>query len=136
DVTGVEVTHEALLSHWPRLRAWLADDEHGRALRRHLAPAAREWLAADRPDTELYRGARLAAALDWSAGRWADLTSAEQEFLAAGRDASDRELRAEVDRADRAARGRRRLRPALAAAALLLLLPPPAPAPPAAPPPA
>ena len=59
--TGVEVTHEALLSHWPRLAGWLAEDEQGRALRRHLAPAAAEWDAAGRPDTELYRGARLAS---------------------------------------------------------------------------
>ena len=35
---GVEVTHEALLTYWPRLAGWLADDEPGRALRRHLAP--------------------------------------------------------------------------------------------------
>ena len=25
---GVEVTHEAVLTHWPRLTGWLAEDEH------------------------------------------------------------------------------------------------------------
>src|SRR5262245_51127373 len=34
---SVEVAHEALLWHWPRLARWLEDDEQGRALRRHLA---------------------------------------------------------------------------------------------------
>jgi DNA-binding SARP family transcriptional activator len=67
--TGVEVTHEALLTHWPRLAGWLAEDEQGRTLRRHLAPAAADWDATGRPDAELYRGARLASALDWAGDR-------------------------------------------------------------------
>src|SRR5262245_65310274 len=53
---GIEVTHEAVLTYWPRLAGWLADDERGRALRRHLAPAALGWERAGRPDSELYRG--------------------------------------------------------------------------------
>ena len=32
----VEVAHEALLREWPRLRAWLEEDAHGRRLHRHL----------------------------------------------------------------------------------------------------
>ncbi len=119
---GVEVTHEAVLTYWPRLAGWLADDEQGRALRRHLAPAALEWESAGRPDAELYRGARLASALDWAGERLADLTGVEREFLAASRDFSDRELQEEIARADHQARGRRRLRAALAAALTLLLV--------------
>ena len=38
----------------------------GRRLHHHLAVAAREWDAGGRDPGELYRGARLAAALDWS----------------------------------------------------------------------
>ena len=120
--TGIEVTHEALLTHWPRLAGWLAEDEQGRVLRRHLAPAAAEWNAAGRPDTELYRGARLASALDWAADRLAELTDVEQDFLAASRDYADRELAEETARADRQARARRRLLAALAAAVSLLLV--------------
>ena len=108
--TGVEVTHEALLTHWPRLAGWLAEDEQGRALRRHLAPAAAEWDVAGRPDTELYRGARLASALDWAGDRLAELTDVERDFLAASRDYADRQLAEETARADRQARARRRLR--------------------------
>jgi WD40 repeat protein/DNA-binding SARP family transcriptional activator len=120
--TGVEVTHEALLTHWPRLAGWLAEDEQGRTLRRHLAPAAAEWDATGRPDAELYRGARLASALDWTGDRLAELTDREREFLAAGRDYADRELAAETARANRHARARRRLLAALAAAVSLLLV--------------
>jgi DNA-binding SARP family transcriptional activator/WD40 repeat protein len=119
---GVEVTHEAVLTYWPRLAGWLADDEQGRALRRHLAPTALDWDTTGRPESELYRGARLAAALDWTDERRTDLTTIERDFLEASRDHADRELREEVARADRQARGRRRLRVALAAALVLLLV--------------
>lgn len=93
------MTHEALLTHWPRLAGWLADDEQGRALRRHLAPAATEWKATGRPDTELYRAARLVSALDWAGGRGdrhAELTDVERDFLAASRNYADRELAEET----------------------------------------
>ncbi len=62
-----EVAHEALLREWPRLRVWLEEDAEGRRLHHHLGIAAREWDARGRDPGELYRGARLAAALDWSA---------------------------------------------------------------------
>ena len=63
----VEVAHEALLREWPRLREWIDEDADGRRLRRHLTHAATDWDTAGRDQGELYRGARLAAALDWSA---------------------------------------------------------------------
>ncbi len=61
----VEVAHEALLTHWPRFRDWLAEDAVGRQQHRHLRRAAAEWDAAEREPAELYRGARLSAALEW-----------------------------------------------------------------------
>ncbi|HVQ91484.1 MAG TPA: BTAD domain-containing putative transcriptional regulator [Mycobacteriales bacterium] len=120
--SGIEVTHEAVLTRWPRLAGWLAEDEQGRALRRHLAPAAAEWTTAGRPDAELYRGARLASALDWAGDRLAELTDVERDFLAASRDYADRQLAEETARADRQTRARRRLLAALAAAVSLLLV--------------
>ncbi len=55
----LDVVHEALLTAWPRLARWLEDDAAGRAVRRHLVPAARDWERGGEPDDELYRGARL-----------------------------------------------------------------------------
>lgn len=81
-----EVAHEALLREWPRLRGWLDDDEAGRRLRRHLAPAALAWQVNGDPG-DLYRGSRLAGALDWQASHAADLTDTEHDFLRASRDA-------------------------------------------------
>ena len=109
----IEVAHEALLSHWPRLARWLEEDEQGRMLRRHLAPAAREWAQSGRPDAELYRGARLANALDWAAGHAGDLNPVETEFLEASRSSGQRELRGQQ-------RQNRRLRALLGGVAGLL----------------
>ncbi|HEU4489688.1 MAG TPA: BTAD domain-containing putative transcriptional regulator, partial [Jiangellales bacterium] len=89
--THVEVAHEAVLREWPRLRAWLDDDEAGRRLRRHLAPVATDWESRDRDQAELYRGPRLAAALDWQHHHPDDLTDLEHQFLNASREAGEAE---------------------------------------------
>ncbi|MDP9328166.1 MAG: hypothetical protein M3P10_08160, partial [Actinomycetota bacterium] len=111
----IEVAHEALLREWPRLRDWLEEDAEGRRLHRHLAESATAWDASDRDAGDLYRGARLASALDWSPAHEADLNDVEREFLALGRDVSENE-------AARARRTNRRLRGLLAGVAFLLVL--------------
>ncbi|WP_028066982.1 nSTAND1 domain-containing NTPase [Solirubrobacter soli] len=85
-----EVAHEALLREWPRLRAWLEEDAEGRRLHRHITHAARDW---NGDPNELYRGARLAAAVEWADTHASDLNDSEREFLAAGRAASERAQR-------------------------------------------
>ena len=89
----VEVAHEALLREWPRLRGWLEDDAEGRRLHRHLTHAAREWSQGDRDRGELYRGARLASALEWRVEHEPELNAAEHQFLDASRAASERARR-------------------------------------------
>jgi WD40 repeat protein/DNA-binding SARP family transcriptional activator len=111
----IEVAHEALLREWPRLRDWLEEDAEGRRLHRHLAEVATAWDASGRDPGDLYRGARLAAAVDWSHGHEAELNDVEREFLARSRDVSE-------DEAARARRTNRRLRGLLAGVALLLVL--------------
>jgi WD40 repeat protein/tRNA A-37 threonylcarbamoyl transferase component Bud32 len=110
---SVEVAHEALLSEWPRLREWIEEDADGRRLRRHITQAATEWDATGRDQGELYRGARLAAALDWSADHALDLNELERTFMTKSREASEQETR-------RARRTNRRLRALLAGVAVLL----------------
>jgi hypothetical protein len=39
----VEVAHEALIRHWPRLRAWLDQDRAALLLRETIREAAQEW---------------------------------------------------------------------------------------------
>jgi hypothetical protein len=62
----VEVAHEALIRHWPTLRAWLDEDREGRLVHRRLTEAAQEWDATGRDPALLYRGTRLAGASDWA----------------------------------------------------------------------
>jgi len=112
---AVELAHEALLGHWPRLRNWLEEDAQGRRLHRHLTAAAAEWATRSRDVGELYRGARLAAALDWAGEHTDELNTLEQEFLDEGRTASGREQEAQR-------RANRRLLALLAIVAVALVL--------------
>src|SRR5439155_23571986 len=107
----VEVAHEALLREWPRLRAWLEEDAQGRKLRQHVIQAAKQWEASARDPAELYRGARLSTAMDWSSGRDQELNELERSFLATSRQQSDRD-------AERQRRTNRRLRGLLTGAAV------------------
>jgi DNA-binding SARP family transcriptional activator/WD40 repeat protein len=90
---AVEVAHEALLREWPRLARWLEEDAEGRRLHRHLTRAAGDWVQGHRDRAELYRGARLASALEWRSRHAQELNAAEQEFLDASRVASERARR-------------------------------------------
>ena len=110
----VEVAHEALLTHWTRLRDWLAEDAVGREMRAHLTPAAAAW-ANSGDEGELYRGARLAAAQDWTAAHPGELTKVEKEFVDTSTEAVAREQQS-------ARRTVRRLRQTLAAAAVALVI--------------
>ena len=111
----VEVAHEALLREWPRLVSWLEEDAEGRRLHRHLTVAARDWDATGRDPSDLYRGARLAAAVEWAAEHSDDLNDVERAFIGLGR---------VVDQAEAVAQRRtnRRLRGLLAGVAGLLVL--------------
>ena len=115
DAATVALAHEALTRVWPRMRSWLDEDAEGQRIRRHLSVAADAWQAMGRPDSEVYRGARLARALEWRAHSGPGLSPAEQEFLAAARDRADAETAS-------AARVNRRLRALLAAAVVLLVV--------------
>jgi WD40 repeat protein/DNA-binding SARP family transcriptional activator len=118
----VEVAHEALLRHWPRLRGWLEEDAQGRALHRHLIGAAQDWQAGGRDPGELYRGARLAAALDWASEHSAELNALERAFLDRGREAAEHEVAEARQRAEREARSNRRLRGLLIGLAAVLVI--------------
>lgn len=118
----LEIAHEALARAWPRLRAWLAEDVEGERIRHHLAATATTWEAMGRPESELYRGARLAAAVEWRVSGAHRLTALEGEFLDASEEAhASRLARAEAE-AHRQRRLNRRLRLVVAGAVVLALV--------------
>ena len=117
--THVEITHEALIGAWPRLKGWLDADRSGLVLQRSLTDDATAWEKAGRDDERLAGGARLEALREWASGAATppSLTRTEQEYL----DASA--LRAAQQRARRRRRSRQlRLLSGGLAAALVAVL--------------
>jgi WD40 repeat protein len=91
----VDVSHEALIRGWPRLRRWIEEDRAGLRILRRLTEAAREWQTA-KDESLLYRGARLAQAVEWREKNRAALNEMEREFLSqsvAGHKAAERRRR-------------------------------------------
>ena len=83
---SAEVAHEALIREWQRLHEWLTQDREGLLLHRHLTESAHEWEVRGHDPAELYRGARLAQAREWSSVNEERLNASERTFLAASID--------------------------------------------------
>jgi DNA-binding SARP family transcriptional activator/WD40 repeat protein len=117
----VELAHEALARAWPRLRSWLDEDAAGHRMLRHLAAAADGWESLGRPESELYRGARLESVVEWRAATSPDLTPREETFLEASEAEAESERRQLAEQARRQAGQNRRLRLAIGAVGVLLV---------------
>jgi WD40 repeat protein len=89
----VDVSHEALIRTWPRLRTWLDEDRAGLRLHRRLTEAAQEWERLERDKAVLYRGIRLAEAVDWQGRESGVLNELERAFLRASMELQERERR-------------------------------------------
>ncbi|MGW1619132.1 nSTAND1 domain-containing NTPase [Streptomyces sp. NPDC002172] len=80
DRETVEITQEALLWAWPRLRTWLSDERAGLLVRQRIEDAAVVWRRLGRDPSALYRGYELAVARSsFEGGR--DLSAVATEFL-------------------------------------------------------
>ncbi len=115
---SAEVAHEALIREWPTLREWLSQNREDLRVQRHLTGAAREWEKLNHDSGALYRGARLAQALEWVewAGHRDDLNALEREFLLASKALAEREAaeheaqrQRELDAVQRAAEAAQKL---------------------------
>jgi WD40 repeat protein len=115
DGDRLEMTHEALIQSWPRLRRWLTEDRERLLLHRRLTEAADAWDLLHRDPGALYRGIRLAAARSLADSPDMGLTAKERAFL-------DASVAAETDETRLAARRSRRLRLLASAMAGLALL--------------
>ncbi|MEU2572432.1 WD40 repeat domain-containing protein [Streptomyces anulatus] len=60
----VDLAHEALITAWPRLRAWIDAERDRLRVHRALSGAARTWETLGRESAALYAGSRLDAARD------------------------------------------------------------------------
>ncbi|MEU6231044.1 helix-turn-helix domain-containing protein [Streptomyces sp. NPDC047042] len=90
---SAELAHEALITRWPRLQAWIEANRERLVEQRRLSEAARIWEERERDPGNLYRGAQLAVT-DLLFGRGVndgDLTGRERAFLSASRVADSME---------------------------------------------
>jgi WD40 repeat protein len=99
----LEIVHESLLTHWPRLVRWQTQDADGAQLREQLRQAASLWEEKGRPDDLLWSGSSYREFALWRERYAGGLTATETAFAEAA-----------TKRAQRARRTRR-----LAVAALL-----------------
>ena len=82
-----EVTHEALIQRWDRLRAWLADNRDDKRQHDRLRDAANEWIATSpdsihhRDDSYLWEGVRLDLANKLQQAHPHLLSANERDFL-------------------------------------------------------
>ncbi|SDY85250.1 hypothetical protein SAMN05421504_107183 [Amycolatopsis xylanica] len=77
----VEVTHEALLTSWPRLREWIGADRDWLRAHQQIADDTESWRRGGRDVSLLYRGTRLAVARQWLPAHGGDLNEAERDYL-------------------------------------------------------
>jgi WD40 repeat protein/transcriptional regulator with XRE-family HTH domain len=85
DADTAAITHDALLTAWPRLRSWIDSGMDGLRTRRRITEAARAWREAGRENAALWRGSQLAVATDWTSDEdnRATLPPVAAEFVAA-----------------------------------------------------
>jgi WD40 repeat protein/serine/threonine protein kinase len=86
----IEVTHEALLTAWPRLVTWRQEDAAGARLRDLLRSAARQWDERGRPSGLLWRGDALAEYRLWRGRHPGAITPTEEAFAGASLDEAAR----------------------------------------------
>ncbi|MGH4019692.1 MAG: caspase, EACC1-associated type [Pseudonocardiaceae bacterium] len=115
DRTAAEITHEALLRAWPRLRGWIDADPAGLLIHQQLTDAAQAWDREGRHPAGLHQGPRLAAVRDWAETADPDLSPLTREFLSAS-------TQHERDEQHTARRRTRRLRQLVVGLTVLVLL--------------
>jgi hypothetical protein len=91
----VEVAHEALISNWGTLRAWVNEDREFLLWRDRLGTLLTEWERAQESDDALPRGPLLIEAQKWFDQRSQDLSDQERKFISASREERERLKRGE-----------------------------------------
>jgi len=99
----VEVVHEALIRHWPRLLMWLDEDRTRYRLRQAIGKAAQAWMAHDQhEDFLIHRGGQLKEAQSLAAEP-GFLATHERNYIGACVSLQQQEQRRRLDAARRVA---------------------------------
>ncbi|WUS86067.1 helix-turn-helix domain-containing protein [Streptomyces canus] len=85
DTHTIEISHDALLHSWPRLRNWIDVDRTKRLVGQQVQDAALAWEREGHDPAALYRGTRLSVAQQWLASAATEeVTPIVRRFLKAG----------------------------------------------------
>ncbi|MBA3534586.1 MAG: CHAT domain-containing protein [Ardenticatenales bacterium] len=94
----VDLTHEMLITGWPRLQQWLESYELMEVTRRNLALSATAWKENGDDPSYLYTGKRLTTAAEWAAKWEQEIDPREKAFLAASQAWSRRQQQEQQQR--------------------------------------
>ncbi|MEV1292741.1 trypsin-like peptidase domain-containing protein [Pseudonocardia sp. NPDC049635] len=89
----VELAHQALIEHWPRLAAWLAEDQDFLVWRTRTHEAWENWQDQDLDETALLQGGALAAGLDWVRRRPGQIPDRLHDYVRRGEARQRRSVR-------------------------------------------
>ncbi|MEE3879351.1 NACHT and WD repeat domain-containing protein, partial [Vibrio sp. YYF0003] len=78
---AVEVVHEALITHWDRLKHWVNEDRQFLVWRDDFRVLMTNWTKNGRQNTELLRGNPLSLAESWLNARPESFVDIEREFI-------------------------------------------------------
>lgn len=79
----IEVSHEALIRHWERLKQWVEADRQFLAWQQRLGASIKQYEESHRSADLLLRGLPLTEAMDWFKKKSDDLSPVEREFVTA-----------------------------------------------------
>ncbi|MGD0702341.1 MAG: helix-turn-helix domain-containing protein [Trebonia sp.] len=85
DTPAARLTHDALLTAWPRLRGWIDASAEELRIGRRISSGAQAWAETGREEAALWRGSQLAVAREWAddPGKRAALLPLAGEFVTA-----------------------------------------------------
>ena len=94
----VELIHDALIREWALLRGWMQTDRDFRTWREQLQSAIKQWIASNKDDDALLRGAPLLEAEAWQEKRNSDLTNVERNYIIMSAKVLEREIKLKAQR--------------------------------------
>ena len=77
----IDIAHEALIRHWPRLREWVNEDRDFKTWRDRFGADVKKWLVNNQHEAWLLRGAHLVEPEKWLNERADDLTADENNYI-------------------------------------------------------
>ncbi|RMD57402.1 MAG: hypothetical protein D6828_03745, partial [Nitrospirae bacterium] len=89
----VDVAHEALIRHWPRLRRWLDENREQIRFKRKLDDAAKDWDNQGRPQGLLWRSPNLERLQEYYKEHSEEMTALELDFYRTSLEAKEKAKR-------------------------------------------